>query len=359
MHMAARLSSATALIALILLLFSACSSSRNVALVGNRAADEVAAFTPSSGSVMGTVSVESGGVLLREDGQIGYVLSTGSATAGTPGTIRAVDLNASPPALLGAPTTVSHTADDFAEVNSALIVSSGRDVSGRTDALVSSVLPAAQNEVDVLNLGPGNTVSVDVCDDESTVLVAIRERNNRAVRKLKINNQGTLTDTGHSFRPDGPPANIHCAPGSKTGIVVSSGTAVAQTFTITRTALTPVATQQLQAGRSGWGHSATFSSNGSAVFVMSSVGSTTGRGFVERFDFNNQTGTLGSTVNKVVAPVTTSTYSVGLLDVGPNGDVYVTESLNDRVLVLDPNTLAQQRIITGLSEPEAIDIEGN
>ncbi|NBB86164.1 MAG: hypothetical protein GVY12_08110 [Bacteroidetes bacterium] len=329
-------------------LFSACTS-QNVAFVENRTADEVATFRPGSGTVLGKVSVQSEVILLREDGDIGYV--------GESGTIRSVDLTASPPALIGAPTTVSHTTDDLAEVNPTLIVSSGRDTPGRTDALVSSVLPAAQSELDVLDLGPGNTLSVDVCDDDSTVLVAMRG-SNRAVRKLEINSQGTLTDTGLSFRPDGPPANVHCAPGSETGIVISSGLAVAQTFTISGAALTPVATQQLQAGRSGWGHSAAFNSNGSAVFMMSSAGSTTGRGFVERFDFDPQAGTLGSSVNQIVAPVTSTTYGIELLDVGPGGDVYVTEWTNDRVLVLDPNTLAQQRIISGLPAPVAIDIEG-
>ncbi len=254
---------------------------------------------------------------------MGYV--RGEVTQGQT-TIHVVDIE-SPPVLEGTPTTVSYIATDMAEVNALTIVSAGRDALGSSDILVSSAVPAAQSEEDVLNLGPGSDATVDVCDDESTVLVAMNGTGSqRAVRKLKIDDQQQLTDTGDSFQTSAPPQNVHCAPGSQAGIVVNA-LAKAQTFTTAN--MNVVDTQNLAAhggGTASLGHSADFSSGGNAVYVVSSVGDFTGRGHLERFSFNPSTGALGSSTQTMIEPVTRTTVGLELVGVGPNDKtVYVTE----------------------------------
>jgi YVTN family beta-propeller protein len=337
---------------------SACSSQK-IVFVGSEGANEVEAIEPGSNTHRGGVTIPNTSsadraLLLREDGQLGYV-------RGDIGTIHAIDLTASPPALQGAPTVLSTTVDDIAEVNLFLIVAAGRDKApGGNDVLIASALPAAQREVDVLNLGPGNSVSIDVCDDNSTVLIALRG-SDRAVRKITINDAGELTDTGQSFRPSHPPATVHCAPGSQSGMVVGSVGATAQTFTTAT--LTVVDTQPLAAAGgqrfNSVGHSAAFNAAGGAVYVMSSIGDFTGRGYVERFDYTPSTGVLGNRIQATVEPVARTTQGIQLLDVGPDDQyVYVTEWGNDRVLVLSASTLTPSQTITGLNAPIAIDVGG-
>jgi YVTN family beta-propeller protein len=338
-------------------LLVACGSQK-IAFVGSGSTDEVAAFNPD-GTIEGKATVPNvqeadRALLLQDDGEIGYV-------PGAPGTIHAVDLTSSPPALRGASATVSNVVDDMAQASPILIVSAGRDTTvGGTDVLVSSVFTGPMQEADALNLGQGSSASVDVCDDGSTVLVAVR--GNRAVHKLTIDSRGRLTDTGLSLRPTRPPADVQCAPGSQAGIVVGSVLGTAQTFTIG--GLNVVETVDLAAGsdEASTGHSADFTSSGDAVFVVSSVGDATGNGYVERMAFNPSTGAIGSTTERTIAPVTHTTQGIGLVGVGPDDQrVYVTEQINDRVLVLDATTLAQENVVSGaaLTAPLAIDVEGN
>jgi len=193
------------LVAALGLILCACNP-QEMALLGSEDTNEVTAFDPGSGTVQGTVTIPNvsegaSEILLRQDGQIGYV--RGEVTQGQT-TIRVVDIE-SPPTLEGTPTTVSYIATDLAEVNALTIVGAGRDALGSGDILVSSAVPAAQSEEDVLNLGPGSDATVDVCDDESTVLVATNGTGSqRAVQKLKIDDQQRLTDTGNSFQKSAP-----------------------------------------------------------------------------------------------------------------------------------------------------------
>lgn len=350
------------LVAALCLVLGACNP-QEMALLGSEGTNEVTAFEPGTGTIKGNVAIPnvSGGVseiLLRRDGQMGYV--RGEVTQGQT-TIHVVDIE-SPPVLEGTPTTVSYIATDMAEVNALTIVSAGRDALGSSDILVSSAVPAAQSEEDVLNLGPGSDATVDVCDDESTVLVAMNGTGSqRAVRKLKIDDQQQLTDTGDSFQTSAPPQNVHCAPGSQAGIVVNA-LAKAQTFTTAN--MNVVDTQNLAAhggGTASLGHSADFSSGGSAVYVVSSVGDFTGRGHLERFSFNPSTGALGSSTQTMIEPVTRTTVGLELVGVGPNDKtVYVTEWPDDRVLVLDATTLSQQNVISGsaINAPLSVNVVG-
>jgi YVTN family beta-propeller protein len=344
------------------LLLGACNP-QEMALVGSEDTGEVAAFEPGTGTIKGNVTIPNvnrgaSEILLRRDGQMGYV--RGEVAQGQT-TIHVIDIG-SPPTLEGTPTTVSYIVSDIAEVNALTIVGAGRDALGSGDILVSSAVPAAQSEEDVLNLGPGSDATVDVCDDESTVLVATNGTGSqRAVRKLKIDDQQRLTDTGDSFQPSAPPQNVHCAPGSQAGIVVNA-LAEAQTFTTAN--MNVVDTQNLAAhggGTSSFGHSADFTSSGNAVFVVSSVGDFTGRGHVERFSFNASTGALGSATQATIEPVTRTTVGLELVGVGPNDNtVYVTEWGSDRVLALDATTLSQQNTISGsaLTSPLSINVVG-
>lgn len=350
------------IVAAVCLVFCACNP-QEMALVGSEDTSEVAAFEPSTSTIQGSVSIPNvsrgaSEILLRRDGQMGYV--RGDVAQGQT-TIHVVDIG-SPPTLEGTPTTVSYIATDMAEVNALTIVGTGRDALGSGDILVSSAVPAAQSEEDVLNLGPGSSPTVDVCDDESTVLVAMNGTGSqRAVRKLKIDDQQQLTDTGDSFQTSGPPQNVHCAPGSQAGIVVNTlGTA--QTFT---TASMNVAnTQNLAAhgqGTASLAHSADFNSGGSAVYVVSSVGDFTGTGYVERFSFNSSTGVLGAGTQKTIEPVTRTTVGLELVGVGPKGNnIFVTEWRKDRILVLDATTLSRQNTISGsaINAPLSINVVG-
>lgn len=353
------------LIVMACLIVAGCNP-QEMALVGSEDTNEVTAFDPGTGTTKGNVAIPnvSGGaseILLRQDGQMAYVRGDVDATQGQT-TIHVVDIG-SPPTLEGTPTTVSYIATDMAEVNALTIVGVGRDALGSGDILVSSAVPATQSEEDVLNLGPGSDANVDVCDDESTVLVAMNGTGSqRAVHKLKIDNQQRLTDTGDSFQTSGPPQNVHCAPGSQSGIVVNTlGTA--QTFTTA--SMNGVDTQNLAAhgGSSSiaFAHSADFNSSGNAVFVVSSVGDFTGTGYVERFSFNPSTAALGTGTQKTIEPVTRTTVGIELVGVGPKDNkIYVTEWSKDRILVLDASTLSQQKTISGsaLTSPLAINVVG-
>jgi hypothetical protein len=181
----------------------------------------------------------------------------------------------------------------------------------------------------------------------------------RAVHKLKIDDQQRLTDTGASFQTSAPPQNVHCAPGSQAGIVVNA-LAEAQTFTTAN--MNVVDTQSLAAqGRASFGHSADFISGGNAVFVVSSVGGPTGRGYVERFSFNASTGALGAGTQTTIEPVTQTTVGIEVVSVGPNDNkVFVVEATKDRILVLDASSLSRQGTVSGsaLNSPLAINVVG-
>jgi hypothetical protein len=361
-------------------LFVACGSQK-VVLVGSDDTYDVAAFQ-LDGTIQGTELIPKTqstdrALLVQDDGEVGYV-------GGRSGTLFAVDLTTSSPTLKtgsssGQPgfVTLSNEITDIAQANPILLVTAGPGEGSNRGATVSSVLSGPMNEADVLNFGPaGTSGTIDVCDDQSTVLVAFR--GGGKVRKLTVGPQGSLTDTGASFQPPLAPTEIECAPGSQAGIVVGTQSPAgpgpkAQTFTTAN--MNVVETLNLAAASSEKdnpiGHSAEFNASGSAVFVFSSAGDPTtppgrpvgagGNGFVERIAFNASTGGVGSRMETTVAPAAHPTVGIDLLDLGPDGQrLYVTQPANDEVLILDPTNLSIQGSVRGtVSSPIAIDSGGS
>ena len=121
--------------------------------------------------------------------------------------------------------------------------------------------------------------SVDVCDDGSVLVTSAMSS---VVKRLKISETGTLTDTGQVLTLPPGVNNAVCAPGSKAGVAVlfTSG----QLISFLVESMTAVSTQGLPGGPA---LTAAFNSNGTSVFVR-------GPSTMTAYAFDPATGVIGA-----------------------------------------------------------------
>ena len=248
-----------------------------IGMVADDGTDSVVVFDAESRTALGTIAVGSGIVgdcSITADQQTGFVTDFNN-------NVWVVDLDATPPALAQpAPIPVTNPAEDTA------LTPDGRYLlvcDGLTSAPVTVVDVATRAEVSTFSLG-SNCSSVDVCDDGS-VLVA-SSNTGRVFRLVLDEETGVLSASGDELSTgwiaNRGPNNVHCAPGSASGVLVRRGLPTVLSFQVP--GLAPVDSRALTG--SGFGLGAAFDEG--TAFVRTSGGT------VDAFDFDAATGALGA-----------------------------------------------------------------
>lgn len=340
-----------------------CATQHPVGLIGNDVPKTVVTFDPSAQAVRAGINAPSRGdrdayaLVISPEGHRAYV-------SNRLGRIYRVMLDGAAPAMARAPISPSHTASDLAAMDNGrpVLVAVGTDTAS-TGGVVSTIHVEDGVELGRLALGEATPYTVDVCDDNRTVLVGTDAPH--AIRKLTVHDDGRLQPTGSMLVVRNPVSNVYCAPGSQTGLVVSSMGATIQSFTIG--AMKGIDARDL-AGQSGparslpLGLSGVFTPDGTRFFVRSERGDFIGNGFVEAFEVDPVTGALGTNPTRTdVAPVASASRGTQEIALRADGrQLYVTDPRNDRVLVLDPSSLATIATLSGprIDAPFGIALSG-
>lgn len=215
-----------ALAAPLLLGLGASVEAQVIGMVADNQTHQVTVFDANTNTVLGTVAIGPGRVVgdcsITPDQKLGFVTDF-------EGRIWVVDLTSSPPALAAGinPIAISNNALDTA------LTADGRYllVCGNTtttfDGQVSVVDVESRTEIETFD-SVGYCASVDVCDDNSVLVGDAPMR----VRRLVVDGNGGLTDTGDLLAFSDFPGNVHCAPGSATGLAVGGTDGFLQSFAI-------------------------------------------------------------------------------------------------------------------------------
>jgi hypothetical protein len=251
------------------------SGGGRLAMVANNRSRSVTVFDTFTEAVVGSVFIgftgsAMGDCAISKDGTRGFVTDFGFQ-------VWAIDLTTTPPSLAGGnnPILISNFGEDLAlsPDGNFLVVSDGA-----ASQPLSVIDIATQTEVSSFFLGH-DCNSVDVGDDGS---VLVSSWSFGLVRRLVLDGAGNLSDTGEAFFA-GDPMNVYCAPGSRSGVVVTAFTDQVRSFTIP--GLVPVDTRSLAGFH---GISAVFSPSGDRLFTRDN-GS-----FVEAFNFDPTSGAIGA-----------------------------------------------------------------
>lgn len=339
-----------------------CATQHPVGLVGNDIPKTIVTFDPGAQAVQGDINIPSRG------DRDAYALAIGPKgrvyVSNRLGRIYHVMLDGSTPSVARSPIAPSHTASDLAATDSGrpVLVTVGTDTAS-TAGVVSTIHVEDGTELDRLPLGKATPYTVDVCDDNRTVLVGTDTPH--AIRKLTVRDDGRLRSTGSMLVVRNPVSNVYCAPGSQIGLVVSSSGATMQSFIVD--AMKGVDMRDL-AGQSGparslpLGLSGVFAPDGTRFFVRSERGDFIGNGFVEAFAVDPATGALGTNPARTdVAPLASASRGTQEIALQADGrQLYVTDPRNDQILVLDPSSLATVGTISGprIDAPFGIALSG-
>lgn len=333
-----------------LLLIAACTTTQEVGLIGSEN------VTGSSGTEALTVFSPQGpslGTQLNVADRYALAVdryNNRAYASDRQGTIHIIDALEDEPNLSGT-LSLSHSAHAIAMRHPLLIVAIGTRQTGTGFEGVLSTSSQTNSDVDEASLGSDVPYTVDVCDDNETILVGL----STSVQKFTVDDSGTLTDTGETFDAQNPVGSVYCAPGSETAIVVASVTANMRSFDIA--SMSQVDVRELGA-RASTSHptfppiglAGAFGPDGERFYVRSERGDFTGEGFVEAFSFTPSTGALGSSPAEASIQAVGSwpQRSVQSLAVSLDGEqLYVTEPREDRVLVFDASSLTQEASLTG------------
>lgn len=347
------------MVAVLLGLVTGCAAPQPIGLIGNDEARTVAVVEAHTGVLKATLRVPASGdrdvfaLALSPSGQTAFV-------SDRMGQVVRLARDNDSLAIDGPPFRPSHTAAALAVSASRrpVLIAVGTDTAS-VAGVVSVLDPAQGTEIDRHSLGESTPYAVDVCDDDATVLVATATPH--AVHKLTLDARGRLTHTEALVEVNQPIANVYCAPGSRTGTIVTSAGATLHAFNVE--SMTTVTTRNLAAQSAEpvatpLGLSGVFAPDGSRFFVRSERGDFGGVGFVEAFDFDAATGSLGFDPQRTrVAPTATASRGTNALAISPDGTrLYVTDTHRDRMLVLDPATLSSIETLsdTGLDGPFGI-----
>jgi len=336
---------------LLLTLAVGCSQKTKLGLIGNQKVDRINAFNSSAITLEGDVSIPRGAnsehyaMAISTLGNRGYVSGVYSST------IHVVSLKNMPPTV-SKTFNATHSASLLATPpgqQALMFVAAGRD--GR-QGVVSTINAVNGNEIDRIKLGQDtHPQAITVCDNDETILVAVDVPHE--VRKFTIANDGSLLNPGKSYpyKHGTRAADVVCAPDSKTGVVVmghggasggSGNFTYAESFDLKT--MTGNHTQRL-AGQIGY--SAVLSQNGKTLYIHSGDSNFLGRGYIEAFTFRPKTGQFGSVTNGS-APVMGQQFLRDPSTLAIDGSrLFVTDRLNDRVLVLDSGSLSMLQTLSG------------
>ncbi len=208
-----------AAIAMLLLMSAAGCQQPKMGLIGNQKVDRITAFDPNAVTLQGGVGISRGSnaenyaIAINPLGHRGYVSDELSPT------IHAVSLESMPPTAQNT-FNATHSASllaAFPGQQALMLVAAGMD--GRQG--VVSTMTVTGNQIDRIKLGRDTRpAAITLCDDEKTLLVAVDVPHE--VRKLTVANDGSLSSTGNSYslKHGTRAADVLCAPGSGTGVVI-------------------------------------------------------------------------------------------------------------------------------------------
>lgn len=156
---------------------------------------------------------------------------------------------------------------------------------GSASQPVSVIDVATRSEVASFPMDLGCN-AVDVCSDGS---VLVTSHDNEYVRRLQIDENGTLTDTGDLLALGNKPHNVFCGAGGTSGVVVMGAIGELRTFTIPGLAL---ADTQDQAG-----HGISGLVRGGRLYTRDNGA------YVEAFDYDSISGAIGDSIfRNAIAP---------------------------------------------------------
>src|SRR5690606_13414499 len=151
-----------------------------------------------------------GDVWITPDQRRGFVTNFNSE-------VFVIDLTASQPRLADGknPIPIANNGEDLSisPDGKYLVVADGRDPQP-----TSVIDIATQTEIHTFSRG-SDTNSVDVCSDGSVLATSSA---NGTVRRITIDSEGILKDTGEVLSLDDEPNNVFCAPDAKSGLVVTT-----------------------------------------------------------------------------------------------------------------------------------------
>lgn len=322
------------------------SSAMTIGMVADNATGSVTVFNADTDTVLGAVSI---GLALVGDCSITADQKLGFLT-NFKGEVFVIDLTTSPPSLASGtnPISISNFGEDtsISPNQKFLVVCDGSNFQP-----VSVIDIASRTEVSTFDLGT-DCNSVDVCSNGS-VLVTSDDTGN--VRRLTIDDNGNLTDTGEVLFSGGSgfsngPNNVFCAPGGKSGIVITRDPHQLQSFTIP--GLGAVGVRDLSGT---FGISGQINPAGNRAFARSNGGA------IDVFDYNSTIAALGASPLFVIPIADTETfYGIDQMALHPNGTkLYVSQpgALN----VYNAGTGALLKSITGpnIIEPTGICFSSN
>lgn len=270
-------------------------------MVADNGSSSVTVFDADTNAVLGTVPIPAGeatgDVLITPDRRLGFVTNFDSK-------VFVIDLTTTPPSLAGGtnPIPISNFGEDLAlsPDGKFLLVCDGSAVQP-----ISVIDIAARVEIGIFDTGSDNN-SIDVCSDGSVLVTSA----SGGVRRLTINGSGVLTDTGETLAVSGP-QNVYCAPGARSGLVISYWDNLVQSFMIP--GLAAVDARALS-GTEG-GISGALNQAGDRVYIRSNgggggeikVATIQAGGFVDAFSYNSATGALGASplLSIPIAPANT------------------------------------------------------
>ena len=195
-----------------------------VILVADNATDSVTVIDAATNTVRGSVSIpDSGGaigdVAVTADGTLGFVTNFDSQ-------VWVIDLSSSVPQLASGtnPIPISNAGEDISLTpdQKFLVVSDG----GGNEPL-SVINIASRAQVSTFSTG-NDTNSVEVLSDDSVLVTSI---NAGTVRRLQIDANGTLTDTGE-VAAAGDPNNVFAAPSGSSAIVIDRSSSQIRSYLI-------------------------------------------------------------------------------------------------------------------------------
>jgi hypothetical protein len=201
-----------------------------------------------------------------------------------------IELDTDPPTYGTSITLTPNVKDLVASPFEAIYLACGVE-SGANPGVVSVFTEIGE----ISTFDPGNlgADSIDICEDQTTVLVGTRHP--PVVKKLLLAEDGTLSDSGESFS-DIPfqIANVYCSPGSQVGVVVTSPGAELKSFVLDGMELSDsmeLAASVLPADpRSPVGLSGKFIARDLSFLVRSSE--TGGEGYIEKLSIDPVTGAI-------------------------------------------------------------------
>lgn len=314
---------------------------RTAGLIVNKGSEDVVVFDPSTDTVIGTVTVPGVGpgvnpAIISRNGAAGLV-AVGN-------TVHLIELETDPPTYGHSITLTPVVKDLVASPFEAIYLACGVEI-GASPGVVSVFTGIGEiSTFDPEHLGAD---SIDICEDETTVLVGTRHP--PVVKKLLLAEDGTLSDSGESFSDiTSQIANVYCSPGSQVGVVVTSTGAELKSFVLDGMELSDsfeLAASALPAApRFPVGLSGKFTALGLSFFVRSSEEG--GEGYIEKLSIDPVTGAITDHPDEVAI-------ASGAMDAVQGPEVFAVFVAGDKVFT--PMVLGNRIKITSASTGEEID----